>query len=102
MVKTVINAIIRERQDPECLQEAPPAPQEGVPDFMVDNVDLPCMSTSKPSRVKYAAYRKADDKFVWAVYHTSRIQSGLDRLKVTYGSLSCRPEVWGPHIDLQA
>ena len=64
MVKAVLNAIMRERQDPECLLEASPAPQEGLPDFMVDKVDWPCMPTSKPSSVKYAAYRKADDEFV--------------------------------------
>ena len=60
------------------------------------------MATSKPSRVRYAAYRKADDEFVWANYHASKILSGLDRFKVTYESLARRPKVWGPHIDLQA
>ena len=102
MVKAVINAIMRERQDPECLLEAPPASQERSSDFIVDKVDWPCMPTSKPSRVKYAAYRKADDGFVWAGYHMIRSPSSLKRLKATYGSLSSRPEVWGPHIDLHA
>ena len=102
MVKTVLNVIMREHQDPECFLEAPPTPQERVSDFMVDKVDWSSMPTSKPSSVKYVAYEKADNEFVWADYHTSRILSGLDWLKITYGSLSCRPEVWGPHIDLQA
>ena len=102
MVKAVLTAIMRERQDPKCLLEAPPTSQERSPEFIVDKVDWPYMSTSKPLRVKYAAYRKAEDEFVRADYHTSRIPSGLDRLKVTYGSLSRRPEVWGPHIDLHA
>ena len=69
---------------------------------MADKVDWPCMPTSKPFCVKYAVYRKADDEFVWADYHSSKIPSGLDRLKVTYGNLSRRPKVWGPRIDLQA
>ena len=77
-------------------------PQEGSSNFMADKVDWPCMPTSKPFRVKYAAYRKADDEFVWADYHTSRIPFGLDRLKVTYGNLSRRPKMWGPCIDFQA
>ena len=60
------------------------------------------MPTFKPSRVKYAAYRKADNEFVQADYHVSRIPSGLDQLKVTYENLIRRPEVWGPHLCLQA
>ena len=64
MVKAVLKAIVRERQDPECLLEAPPAPQERSYEFIVAKVDWPCMPTSKPSRVKYTAYRKADDEFV--------------------------------------
>ena len=100
MVEAVLTAIMRERQDPKCLLEAPPAPQERSPDFIVDKVDWPCMPTSKPSRVRYATYRKAGDEFVQANYHTSRILSGLDRLKVTYRSLSRHPGVRGLHIDL--
>ena len=102
MVKAVINAIMREPQDPECLLEAPPVPQKRSSNFIVGKVGWPWMPTSKPSRVKYATYRKADDEFVRADYHVSRITSGLDRLKVTYGNLHRRPEVWGPHPYLQA
>ena len=43
MVKAVINAIMRERQDPECLLEAPPAPQERSSDFIVDKVGVGSM-----------------------------------------------------------
>ena len=66
MVKAEIDAIMRERQDPECLLEEPPAPQKSSSNFIVDKVGWPCMPTSKPSRVKYAAHRKADDEFVRA------------------------------------
>ena len=102
MDKAAINAIMRERQDPECLLAAPSAPQECSSDFIVDKVDWLCMPTSKPSRVKYAAYRAADNEFFQADYHTSRIPSDLDRLKNTYGRLARRPDVWYPHTDLQA
>ena len=98
MVKAVSNAIMHERQFPECLLEAPPTPQESSSDFMVHKVDWPCMPTSNPSIVKYAAYMKADNEFVRSDYHASRIPSGLDRLKVTYRHLSRCPEVWGPHL----
>ena len=60
------------------------------------------MPTSKPSRVKYVVYRKADDDFVRENYNASKLPSSLDRLKVTYGNLSRRPEVWGPNLYLQA
>ena len=99
MVKAVISVIMRERQDPECLLETPPAPQERSSDFIVDKNDWLCMPTSKPSHLRYTAYKKADNAFVCADYHTSRLPSGLDRLKVTYGNLRRRPEAWGPHID---
>ena len=102
MVETVLSAIIQKRHDPECLLVASPAPQERPPNCIVDKVDSPWMLTSKPSCAKYAAYRAADDEFVQADYHTSRIPSSFDRLKVTHGNLSRRPKVWGPHIDLQA
>ena len=101
-IEAALKAIMRERQDPECLLEAFPVPQERSYKFIVDKVDWPCMPASTPSRVKYTAYRKADNEFVRANYHTSRILSGLGRLKVIYGTLGCRPKVWGPHIDLQA
>ena len=101
MVEAVLAASVRKRQDQECLMVAPPAPQERAPDFIVDRVDWPCMPTSKPSRVKYTAFRKADNEFVWVDYHTSRIPSGFDQLKITYRSLACRSEVWSPHTDLQ-
>ena len=102
MVKAVLKAIMHERQDLECLLEARPTPQKPSSKSIVNKVDWSCMPTSKPSRVKYATYRKADDEFVRADYHTSRIPPGLNRLKVTYGNLSRRPKVWGLHIDLQA
>ena len=101
VVKAVLAAIVQRRQDLECLLVAPPAPQEHAPEVIVDKVDWLYMPTSKPSRVKYATYRDSDDEFVWANYHTSRILSGLDWLRVTYRSLARRPEVWGPHIDFQ-
>ena len=87
MVKAVIKAIMCGRQDPECLLEAPSAPQKRSPNFAVDKVGWSCMPTSNPSCVKYAAYRKADDEVVRADYHASWIPSGLDWLKVTYGNL---------------
>ena len=60
------------------------------------------MPTSKPSRVKFGTYKKADDEFVSANLCASRVPSGLDRLKVTYGSLGRRRRVWGPRSSAAA
>jgi hypothetical protein len=79
---------------------APSTLQERALDFIVDKVDWPCMPTSKPSRVEYDAYRKADNEFIWADYHAHMIPSGLDRLKVRYRGLACCLKVWGPQADL--
>ena len=87
MVKAVFTAIMCECHDPKCLLEAPPAPRKHSSNFIVDRVDWTCMPTSKPFRVKYIAYKKADDDFIWTDYHPGRILSGLDRLKIKYGNL---------------
>ena len=56
----------------------------------------PLTSFSKPSRTKYQAYKSADDEYSRENLESSQIQSGLERLKVTYGELHKRPAVWGP------
>ena len=55
--------------------------------------------TSKPYRVKYATYNKANNEFIREDYHTHCIPSGLDRLKVTYGRIARCPDVWGPMLE---
>ena len=64
IVKAVLKAIIHKRQYPVCLLEAQLAPQEPSSEFIFDKVDWPQMPTAKPSRVKYATYRKAANEFV--------------------------------------
>ena len=54
------------------------------------------MPTAKPASVAYGRYRKADDEFVRGDLRASRVPSGLERLKVTYGRLGRRPRFWGP------
>ena len=60
------------------------------------------MPASKPSCIKFGTYKKADNEFVSADLCASRVPSGLDRLKVTYGSLGQRPHVWGPRSPVAA
>ena len=77
-----------------------PAAQEPALGLSLDKVEWPSMPSSKPSCVKYDVYKKADDEFIQGDYQPYRIPSGLDRLKVTYGRLACRPDVWGPRSEL--
>ena len=95
-VEATLAALMQKRQPLESLLVPPPPPQQRSLTFSLDPIEWPSMPTSKPSRVKYGTYKKADDEFVTADLRASRIPSGLDRLKVTYGSLGRRRHVWGP------
>ena len=95
-VGATLSALMQRRQPLDSLFVPPPPPQQRAPSFSLDPIEWPSMPTSKPSRVRHATYKKADDEFVSADLQTSRIPSGLGRLKVTYRSLDRRPRVWGP------
>ena len=82
-VEAVLMALVRKRQSPECLLVEPPLAQQQTPGMVANELEWPSIPTSKPSRVKYATYKKANDEFIREDYHTHRIPSGLDRLKVT-------------------
>eukprot|EP00804_Cyclotella_cryptica_P015208 CCRYP_000735-RA/>CCRYP_000735-RA protein AED:0.27 eAED:0.27 QI:0/0/0/1/0/0/2/0/302 len=58
--------------------------------------DLGLDPFSKPSRTKYLSYKSSDSEFVTANLHATKIQSSLDRLKITYGQLPRRSLQWGP------
>jgi len=99
-VQATLAALMQKRQPLESLLVPPPPPQQRALTFSLDPIEWPSMPTSKPSRVKYDTYKKADDEFVNADLRASRIPSGLDRLKVTYGSLGRRRHVWGPRSSI--
>ena len=48
---------------------------------------------SKPSKTKYQAYKASDEEYMMEKLKPTAIQSGLERLKVTYGKLHKRPSV---------
>ena len=54
---------------------------------------------SKLSKTKYSSYRSSDREYNPDNLRSSSVQSGLERLKVTYGSLHKRPLVWGPRSN---
>ena len=98
-VDAVLMALVRKRQSPECLLVEPPLAQQQTHSLVANKLEWPSIPTSKPSRVKYVTYKKANDTLIREDYHTHRIPSGLDRLKVTYGQLAHRPDIWGPGLE---
>ena len=95
-VEAVLAALLRKRQPPESLLVVPPPAQQQVAGLPVNEVEWPSMPTAKPASVGYGHCQKADDKFVREDLCASRVPSGLERLKVSYGRLGRRPRFWGP------
>ena len=93
----MLAALERKRQPPESVLVVPPPAQQQVAGLPVNKIQWPSMPTTKPSSESYGRYCKADDEFVRGDLRASRIPSGLERLKVSYGRLGRRPRVWGPH-----
>ena len=95
-VEAVLAALERKRQPPESVVVAPPPAQQRAAGLPVDEIEWPSMPTAKPASVSYGRYRKADDEFVRGDLRASRVPSGLERLKVSYGWLGRRPRSWAP------
>ena len=96
IVACVLSALARKRSQPESLCIAPAKPS-GIKSSAPSAVaDWPLTPFSKPLRTKYSAYKSSDRDYEPAHLHSTAIQSRLERLKVTYGSLHKRPSVWGP------
>ena len=49
---------------------------------------------SKPSRTKYKSYKSSADEFVPENLRQEKLQSSLERLKITYGQLARRSSSW--------
>ena len=96
IVSAVISALLRRRSAPEALMVEPSQP---IPSGNAEGSSVctwPLTPFSKPSRTKYQTYKSADDEYSRDNFQSTAIQSGLERLKVTYGELHKRPLVWGP------
>ena len=96
LVSAVISAL-RKKQSPReslLVEPIPPSPtgSSGSP------LPMNWASTpfSKPSRTKYQSYKSSSNEYVMENLQPTAIQSGLDRLKITYGQLLRRSSPWGP------
>ena len=95
-VSAVIASLLKTRQPPSSFLIEPPAASSSIPSPCQTQIQWPSTPLSKPSNAKYETYKKSDEEFKPENLLPSAIPSGLDRLKVTYGSLKPRPVVWGP------
>ena len=96
IVSCILSALSKKRSPPKSLCIEPTKPSGVKSNAPSAVVDWPLTPFSKPSRTKYSAYKSSDSDYVPAHLHSTAIQSGLERLKVTYGSVYKHPSVWGP------
>ena len=98
IISAVTSALLTKQCSRESLLVVPPAPTQGGGSGLSTQLAWASTPISKPSRTKYHSYKSSPDEFVRENLRPSRIQSGLERLKITYGSLPRRTNQWGPRI----
>jgi hypothetical protein len=98
IVSAVISALLKQPSCRESLQDVPPAPPQ--PGTNGSSSPLTWASTpfSKPSKTKYLSYKSSPTEFISENFLPAAVPSGLDRLKITYGTLARRSYTWGPTI----
>ena len=95
----VLSVLAKKRSEPESLWIEPAPPRNWKSNTLSSVVQWPLTPFSKPSRTKYDSYTSSDSEYKPDNLRSSAVQSGLERLKVTYGSLHKRPLVWGPRSN---
>ena len=94
----MISALLKLPSCRASLQDAPlawPLPGLSGPSSPVTWALIPF---SKPSRTKYHSYKSLYTEFISGNLQPMAIQSGLDQLKITYGSLPRHSSMWGQLI----
>ena len=102
-MSAIITALLKKRQQPESLHIIPPEPRSEWPPLHNSSptspaqLQWPSTPYSKPNSTKYEAYRKSAEDFEVGHLTPHAITSGLDRIKVPYGTVKRRPKTWGPN-----
>ena len=96
IVSAVISALLKQPSCRESLQAVPTAPPQ--PGASGSNSPTTWASTpfSKPSKTKYHSYKSSPTEFISDNLLPAAIPSGLEQLKITYGTLARRSYTWGP------
>jgi hypothetical protein len=98
IVSAVTSALLRKQSRWESLQIVPPVPLSFGTSGVPSPVSWASTPFSKPSRTKYHSYKSLPSEFVVVNYLPAAVRSGLDRLKITYGTLPRCSLMWGPRI----
>ena len=96
LVSAVISALRRKQSPRESLLVEPTPPSPTGSSGSPSQLNWASTPFSKPSRTKYQSYKSSSSEFVTENLQPKAIQSGLDRLKITYGQLHRRSSPWGP------
>jgi hypothetical protein len=98
VVSAVTSVLLRKQSRWESLQVVPPAPLPFGTSEVSSPVAWASIPFSKPSRTKYYSYKSSPSEFVTENYLPVAVQSGIDHLKILYGTLPRRTLMWGPRI----
>ena len=96
IVSAVTSALLKRQSKRESLLVEPPPPTQPGDSGSVTPMTWASVPFSKPSKTKYHSFKSLPNEFVLENLHPTAIPSGLDRLKITYGSLARRSSTWGP------
>lgn len=100
MTSAVILALRSKTCKAASLLVAPPPPIITGQNGRRSQLSWASIPYSKPSKTKYHSYRSSDDEFVLDNLQQTKLQSSLERLKITYGQLARRTSPWGPKIPV--
>ena len=96
IVSAVISALLRQPSCRGSLQDELLAPPQPGPSGSSSQTTWASTPFSKPSRTKYQSYKSLSTEFISANLQPTAIPSGLERLRITYGTLPRRSFRWGP------
>ena len=96
VISAVISALLRKQSNKESLLVAPPVQSPTGISGKSSQVNWASTPFSKPTSTKYHSYKSSLYKFDVGNYQPAAIPSGLDRLKITYGTLHRHSSTWGP------
>ena len=96
IASAVISALLRKQCNKESLLAEPSAPSPRGRNGSPSPLNWPSTPFCKPSQTKFLSYKSSHSEFTAANLQPEAVQFGLDRLKITYGSLRRRSCTWGP------
>jgi hypothetical protein len=96
IISAVTLALLRQPSSRESLLATRlAAPKPGV-NGLTSPVTWALTPFSEPSNTKFLSYKSLSREYILANLQSAKIPSGLNRLKITYGTLRRCSSIWGP------